>query len=157
MNEPIILIGDVLKENLKQTVILEGDKLLEHDRMMKLYEESYENIRNQRNTLLTQTDKYLILDFPIDSHHKSQWLEYRERLRIFPETCRPVYEETGELISVEWPTPPSNIVPISYAHEKDLQTTRTQLEVTTLKLLNTEARLGMIEQTMTSILSKLNV
>jgi hypothetical protein len=41
--------------------------------------------------------------------------------------------------------------------QTDLQTTRTQLEVTTLKLLNTEARLGMIEQTMTSILSKLNV
>ena len=39
----------------------------------------------------------------------------------------------------------------------DLQTTRTQLEVTTLKLLNTEARLGAVEQTMTSILSKLNV
>ena len=63
--------------------------------------------------------------------------------------------------------------------EEDLQTTRTQLgedlqtekvktqqmkedlqtelEVTKLKLLNTEARLKMVEQTMTSILSKLNV
>ena len=47
----------------------------------------------------------------------------------------------------------------------DLQTTRTQmkedlqteLEVTKLKLFNTEARLKMVEQTMTSILSKLNV
>ena len=63
--------------------------------------------------------------------------------------------------------------------EEDLQTTRTQLgedlqtekvktqqmkedlqtelEVAKLKLLNTEARLKMVEQTMTSILSKLNV
>ena len=49
--------------------------------------------------------------------------------------------------------------------EENLQTTRTQLEedlqteleVTKLKLLNTEARLKMVEQTMTSILSKLNV
>ena len=63
--------------------------------------------------------------------------------------------------------------------EEDLQTTRTQLgedlqtekvktqqmkedlqtelEVTKLKLLNTEARLKMVEQTITSILSKLNV
>jgi F0F1-type ATP synthase membrane subunit b/b' len=48
---------------------------------------------------------------------------------------------------------------------EDLQTTRnqlqedlqTELEVTKLKLLNTEARLNMVEQTMTSILSKLNV
>ena len=41
--------------------------------------------------------------------------------------------------------------------DRQLQTTRTQLEVTTLKLLNTEARLGVVEQAMTSILSKLNV
>ena len=41
--------------------------------------------------------------------------------------------------------------------EEDLQTTRTELEITKLKLLNTEARLKMVEQTMTSILSKLNV
>ena len=38
-----------------------------------------------------------------------------------------------------------------------ITTLETQLEVTTLKLLNTEARLGAVEQTMTSILSKLNV
>ena len=38
--------------------------------------------------------------------------------------------------------------------KEDLQT---ELEVTKLKLLNTEARLKMVEQTMTSILSKLNV
>jgi hypothetical protein len=38
--------------------------------------------------------------------------------------------------------------------QEDLQT---ELEVTKLKLLNTEARLNMVEQTMTSILSKLNV
>ena len=38
--------------------------------------------------------------------------------------------------------------------KEDLQT---ELEVTKLKLLNTEARLKMVEQTITSILSKLNV
>jgi hypothetical protein len=48
--------------------------------------------------------------------------------------------------------------PTTLEHLKaDLQTTRTELEVTKLKLLNTEARLKMVEQTMTSILSKLNV
>ena len=48
--------------------------------------------------------------------------------------------------------------PTTLEHLKaDLQTTRTELEITKLKLLNTEARLKMVEQTMTSILSKLNV
>jgi hypothetical protein len=78
-------------------------------------------------------------------------------------------------VKKEWVTPPGKIEILS----EDLQTTRTQLEedlqtekvktqqmkedlqteleVTKLKLLNTEARLKMVEQTMTSILSKLNV
>ena len=38
-----------------------------------------------------------------------------------------------------------------------LQNTRTELEITNLKLHNAEARIGTLEQTMTSILSKLNV
>ena len=45
--------------------------------------------------------------------------------------------------------------PTTLEHLKaDLQT---ELEIIKLKLLNTEARLKMVEQTMTSILSKLNV
>ena len=42
------------------------------------------------------------------------------------------------------------------AHNQ-LQNTRTELEITNLKLRNAEARIGTLEQTMTSILSKLNV
>ena len=42
------------------------------------------------------------------------------------------------------------------AHNQ-LQNTRTELEITNLKLHNAEARIGTLEQTMTSILSKLNV
>lgn len=89
-------------------------------------------------------------------------------------------------VKKEWVTPPGKIEILSEdlqttrtQLEEDLQTTRTQLEedlqtekvktqqmkedlqteleVTKLKLLNTEARLKMVEQTMTSILSKLNV
>jgi hypothetical protein len=78
-------------------------------------------------------------------------------------------------VKKEWVTPPGKIEILS----EDLQTTRTQLEedlqtekvktqqmkedlqteleIIKLKLLNTEARLKMVEQTMTSILSKLNV
>ena len=41
--------------------------------------------------------------------------------------------------------------------QNQLQNTRTELEITNLKLRNAEARIGTLEQTMTSILSKLNV
>ena len=41
--------------------------------------------------------------------------------------------------------------------QTQLETTRTELEITNLKLHNAEARIGTLEQTMTSILSKLNV
>ena len=93
---------------MNETVILVGDELIEHDRRMKLYNEIYENIRKQRNLLLTQTDKYIMTDFPVDPQQKSLWLEYRKKLREFPLTCRPIYEENGELKSVEWPVVPSS-------------------------------------------------
>ena len=120
--------------------------------------EAIKKFRVERNALLAQSDKYVTKDYPHRLELDIQnWVDYRKTLRDLPITARPTRDEDGNLTGVEWPTPPSNIIPISYVHEKDLQTTRTQLEVTTLKLLNTEARLGAVEQTMTSILSKLNV
>tara|TARA_B100000767_G_scaffold257504_1_gene265434 strand:+ start:1532 stop:1810 length:279 start_codon:yes stop_codon:yes gene_type:complete len=91
---------------MNETVIFVGDELIEQNRRMKLHNEIYENIRKQRNLLLTQTDKYIMADFPVDPQQKSLWLEYRKKLRDFPLTCRP-YEENGELKSVEWPVAPN--------------------------------------------------
>tara|TARA_B110000240_G_scaffold123535_1_gene137868 strand:- start:91 stop:813 length:723 start_codon:yes stop_codon:yes gene_type:complete len=127
-------------------------------------------IRTKRDALLLRTDFTQIADVPF---YKSQWCTYRQALRdissqegfasglvTWPESPlgldmidSPTLDEDGKLKNDDSPTLISTI----HAHEKDLQTTRTDLEVTTLKLLNAEARLGMIEQTMTSILSKLNV
>lgn len=39
--------------------------------------------RNQRNQLLTKTDKYLIPDFPITSNQLIEVKEYRQLLRDF--------------------------------------------------------------------------
>jgi hypothetical protein len=55
-----------------------------------------------------------------------------------------------ESVKREWKSQPTTVELL----KADLQT---ELEIIKLKLLNTEARLKMVEQTMTSILSKLNV
>ena len=142
----------------KQSVVDMGISLLKSE------------IRTKRDALLLRTDFTQIADVPF---YKSQWCTYRQALRdissqegfasglvTWPESPlgldmidSPTLDEDGKLKNDDSPTLISTI----HAHEKDLQTTRTDLEVTTLKLLNAEARLGMIEQTMTSILSKLNV
>ena len=142
-------------------------------------------LREERNVLLDNSDKYMTTDYPHRLELDIQnWKDYRRALRDLPTTARPTLDEDGNLTGVEWPTlddikiektlPPAREKDLQTTRtdlqttrtdlqttrtqlEEELQTTRTQLEVTTLKLLNTEARLGMIEQTMTSILSKLNV
>ena len=43
-----------------------------------------QDIRNQRNILLFQTDKYLLPDFPITTEQLEQVKEYRNQLRTFP-------------------------------------------------------------------------
>ena len=40
-------------------------------------------LRLERNSLLQDTDKYMLEDFPIDSDLKQAYREYREYLRYF--------------------------------------------------------------------------
>jgi len=56
------------------------------------------SIRMQRDLLLSQSDKYMITDYPTGSLTREQWtkkvLTYRQVLRDFPNTCdvnNPVY------------------------------------------------------------------
>lgn len=67
------------------------------------------------------------------------WIIYVVIVMIVPES-----------VKREWKSQPTTVEQM----KADLQT---ELEIIKLKLLNTEARLKMVEQTMTSILSKLNV
>jgi hypothetical protein len=67
------------------------------------------------------------------------WIIYVVIVMIVPES-----------VKREWKSQPTTVELL----KADLQT---ELEIIKLKLLNTEARLKMVEQTMTSILSKLNV
>ena len=129
-------------------------------------------LRKIRNIKLGLSDWTQTNDIIMEN--EEEWKEYRQALRDIPST-------TEDPENPVWPEPPKVKVTTSGSTtrtqlEEDLQTTRTQLEenlqttrtqleenfqteleIIKLKLLNTEARLKMVEQTMTSILSKLNV
>ena len=43
------------------------------------------NLRNQRNKLLLESDKYVLLDYPITSNNSILIKDYRQNLRNFTE------------------------------------------------------------------------
>ena len=72
--------------------------------------EALKKLRENRDEKLKQTDQYSLPDF----HHKSEevkqaWLTYRQALRDLPANSPDVSIDlnTGELIGVTWPVPPS--------------------------------------------------
>jgi hypothetical protein len=58
-------------------------------------------IRPQRNAKLSETDKYMIPDYPISTTEKAKWETYRQALRDLPESL------TEIVSSIPWPTVPS--------------------------------------------------
>jgi len=52
------------------------------DEVLKVY---YQIMRNQRNELLKDTDKYLLLDYPISQDDLLIIKQYRQQLRDAPE------------------------------------------------------------------------
>lgn len=63
----------------------------------KDYNEVASDIRKQRDSLLYETDKYIIDDYPISNENKEKILEYRQKLRDLP-------EQEGFPYNVVWPT-----------------------------------------------------
>ena len=57
-------------------------------------------LRTKRNTVLDQTDKYIVTDYPHPTPEKKQeWLDYRQALRDLPSV-------TEDPANPVWPTPP---------------------------------------------------
>lgn len=46
-------------------------------------EEKQENVRYIRNNYLENTDKYMLIDFPITEEEKQKYIEYRQYLRNY--------------------------------------------------------------------------
>lgn len=58
-------------------------------------------LRTKRNTLLDQTDKYIVADYPHATPEKKQeWLDYRQALRDLPNV-------TEDPANPVWPVQPS--------------------------------------------------
>tara|TARA_B100001094_G_C18177486_1_gene798740 strand:- start:2085 stop:2459 length:375 start_codon:yes stop_codon:yes gene_type:complete len=66
-----------------------------------------QRLREQRNFLLMESDKYVLPDYPHSSDNKKQeWLTYRQGLRDIT-TQTPSLDEDGNVININWPTIPS--------------------------------------------------
>jgi hypothetical protein len=62
-------------------------------------EQIAEAIRQKRNKLLKRSDKYILMDFPIDEEKRSQWLTYRQALRN-------ISDQEGFPTLINWPEVP---------------------------------------------------
>jgi hypothetical protein len=69
---------------------------------------AFDKLREERNALLDQSDKYLTPDYPHRLELDIQnWKDYRRALRDLPTTARPTLDEDGNLKDVEWPVVPT--------------------------------------------------
>jgi len=63
-------------------------------------------LREKRDELLEETDKYFILDWPHKNEEdKQSWINYRQSLRDLPNTSTPQMND-GILTNVDWPLKP---------------------------------------------------
>ena len=68
----------------------------------------WEILRIDRNKLLKETDKYMVLDYPnLSESKKNEWVVYRQLLRDLPLNANPSVDEESELINITWPQQPS--------------------------------------------------
>lgn len=62
-------------------------------------EKNLADIRAKRDRLLFDTDKYMLVDYPITDAKREAWKIYRQALRDMPETCdpgNPIWSERPE-------------------------------------------------------------
>ena len=68
----------------------------------------WEILRIEKNKLLKETDKYMVLDYPnLSESKKNEWITYRQLLRDLPLNANPSVNEESELINITWPQQPS--------------------------------------------------
>lgn len=63
-------------------------------------EEKEARVRQVRNQYLEQTDKYMLVDYPITDDERELYKQYREYLRTYPE-CRDWYKANPKTYD-EW-------------------------------------------------------
>ena len=66
-------------------------------------EQRKEQVRSVRNQYLEQTDKYMIVDYPITSTQKAKYKQYRAYLRDYPDSSEDWFEHEPMSFD-EWST-----------------------------------------------------
>jgi hypothetical protein len=73
-----------------------------------LNEIKYFELREKRNKLLQDSDKYSLVDFPhLNDTIRQKWLKYRQDLRNITNQIPSINLESGDISNINWPTPPS--------------------------------------------------
>jgi len=75
-----------------------------------LQESIIDMFRLERDNLLTNSDRYMVIDYPITEDKKQEWKVYRQLLRDLPENTDLdglQMNSNFQLINFTWPTPPS--------------------------------------------------
>ena len=84
------------------------DEMYELTLYQLTHTEAIKKMRERRDTLLDKSDKYMTHDYPHRLELDAQnWTVYRRALRDLPVTARPTLDEDGNLVNIEWPTPPT--------------------------------------------------
>jgi predicted nucleic acid-binding Zn-ribbon protein len=83
------------------------DEMYELTLYQMTHTEAITKMREQRDALLDKSDKYMTRDYPHRLEKDIQdWEKYRQALRDLPITSRPTLDEDGNVLNVDWPTPP---------------------------------------------------
>jgi pyridoxine/pyridoxamine 5'-phosphate oxidase len=69
--------------------------------------EAMAQLREQRNALLTETDKITMMCYSRGIPVPDDWSTYQQDLRDLPENSSPDLADDGSLIGVTWPTQPA--------------------------------------------------
>ena len=68
----------------------------------------YDLLRQKRDELLINSDKYSLPDYPhANDTIRNQWLTYRQQLRDITTQTPTIDLETGDISGITWPTQPS--------------------------------------------------
>ena len=129
----------------------------------------WKQLRQERDKRLTEADWVTLRAYSSGTDVPEEWMTYMQALRDLPSVTKdptnPVWPEppnpslVGE--KMEKLAPRVSFLETSVASlislDKQLNYKNAEMEILDIKVKNIESRLGMIEETLTSILSKLNI
>ena len=99
------LVHDRVEEDTEHTIFdymqVNGEYVLTSSD--EAIEQRKEQVRTVRNQYLKQTDKFLLVDYPITSTQKTKYKQYRAYLRDYPDSSEDWFKHEP-MIFDEWST-----------------------------------------------------